>query len=134
MLDTASRFPQRWRRRPERSRTARQTCVRTHSPVSPGFANGNPAVLYARVSLADQRADLDRQKLRLLEHAQKQDMQVDEVIGEVGSGLNGCGRKLLAALSRPGPGVVVVEHRDRLVWPGSASRWWMRCCVLGAAG
>ena len=38
---------------------------------------------------------------------------MDEVIAEVGSGLNGTRRKLLAALSRPGPGVVV-EHRDRL--------------------
>ena len=71
-------------------------------------------VLYARVSSAEQRGDLDRQKLRLLEHAQKQGMQVDEVIAEVGSGLNGSRRKLLAALSRPGLGVVVVEHRDRL--------------------
>ena len=71
-------------------------------------------VLYARVSSADQRADLDRQKLRLLEHAQKQGMQVDEVIAEVGSGLNGTRGKLLATLSRPGLGVVVVEHRDRL--------------------
>ena len=71
-------------------------------------------VLYARVSSAEQRGDLARQKLRLLEHAQKQAMQVDEVIAEVGSGLNGSRRKLLAALSRAGLGVVVVEHRDRL--------------------
>ena len=71
-------------------------------------------VLYARVSSADQRAELDRQKLRLLEHAQKQGMQVDEVIAEVGSGLKGTRGKLLATLSRPGLGVVVVEHRDRL--------------------
>ena len=33
-------------------------------------------VLYARVSSADQWADLDRQKLRLLEHAQKQGIRV----------------------------------------------------------
>ena len=71
-------------------------------------------VLYARVSLSEQRADLDRQKLRLLEHAQKHGMQVDDVIAEVGSGLNGSRRELLAALSRPGLGVLVVEHRDRL--------------------
>ena len=71
-------------------------------------------VLYARVSSADQRADLDRQKLRLLEHAQKQGMRVDEVIAEVGSGLNGSRRELLAVLSRPGLGFLVVEHRDRL--------------------
>ena len=71
-------------------------------------------VVYARVSLSEQRADLDRQKLRLLEHAQKHGMQVDDVIAEVGSGLNGSRRELLAALSRPGLGVLVVEHRVRL--------------------
>ena len=65
-------------------------------------------VLYARVSSADQRADLDRQKLRLLEYAQKHGLQVDDVIAEVGSGLNGSRRELLAALSRPGLGVVAV--------------------------
>ena len=68
--------------------------------------------LYARVSSADQH--LDRQKLRLLEHAQRHGMQVDEVIAEVGSGLDGSRRKLLGVLSKPGLGIVVVEHRDRL--------------------
>ena len=71
-------------------------------------------VLYARVSSADQRADLDRQKLRLLEYAQHHRIQVDEVIVEVGSGLDGSRRKLLGALSKPGLGIVLVEHRDRL--------------------
>ena len=71
-------------------------------------------VLYARVSSADQRADLDRQKLRLLEYAQHHRIQVDEVIVEVGSGLNGSRRKLLGVLSKPGLGIVLVEHRDRL--------------------
>ena len=65
-------------------------------------------VLYARASSADQREDLDRQKLRLLEYSQKHGLQVDDVIAEVGSGLNGSRRELLAALSRPGLGVVAV--------------------------
>ena len=71
-------------------------------------------VLYARVSSADQRADLDRQKLRLLEYAQHHRIQVDEVIVEVGSGLDGSRRELLGVLSKPGLGIVLVEHRDRL--------------------
>ena len=66
------------------------------------------------VSSADQRADLDRQKLRLLEYAQHHRIQVDEVIVEVGSGLDGSRRKLLGVLSKPGLGIVLVEHRDRL--------------------
>ena len=70
--------------------------------------------LYARVSSADQRADLDRQNLRLLEYARHHRIPVDEVFVEAGSGLNGSRRKLLGVLSKPGLGIVLVEHRDRL--------------------
>lgn len=71
-------------------------------------------VLYARVSSHDQRADLDRQKLRLLEHAQRKRMHIDQVVAEVGSGLNGTRPKLLKSLSKPQLGFLLVEHRDRL--------------------
>ena len=71
-------------------------------------------VAYARVSSADQKTDLDRQKLRLLEHAQANGWVLDAVIAEVGSGLNGVRRKLLKALADPALGWLVVEHRDRL--------------------
>jgi putative resolvase len=53
------------------------------------------AVLYARVSAYDQRADLDRQVARLRAWAAGQGVGVAEVVTEVGSGLNaggqGCG-------------------------------------------
>lgn len=71
-------------------------------------------VAYARVSSADQKTDLDRQKLRLLEHAHANGWLLDAVIGEVGSGLNGVRRKLLKALADPDLGWLLVEHRDRL--------------------
>ena len=71
-------------------------------------------VAYARVSSSEQRAGLDRQKLRLLEHAQRHRIQVNQVIAEVGSGVNGARPKLLKALSKPQLGFVVVEHRERL--------------------
>ena len=71
-------------------------------------------VAYARVSSHDQRSDLDRQKLRLLEHAQRERIQVDQVIAEVGSGLNATRPKLLKALAKPQLGFVLVEHRERL--------------------
>ncbi len=71
-------------------------------------------VLYAWVSSAGQRADLDRQKLRLLEYARHHRIQEDEVIVEVGSRLDGSRRELLGMLSKPGLGIVLVEHRDRL--------------------
>ena len=69
---------------------------------------------YARVSSADQKADLDRQKLRLLEHAHTNGWILDAVIAEIGSGLNGVRRKLLKALADPALGWLLVEHRDRL--------------------
>ena len=69
---------------------------------------------YARVSSSDQRTDLARQKLRLLEHAHANGWLLDAVIAEVGSGLNGVRPKLLKALAEPALGWLVVEHRDRL--------------------
>ena len=71
-------------------------------------------VAYARVSSSDQKADLARQKLRLLEHAQREGWLLDGVIEEVGSALNGARRKLLKVLGNPSLGWLVVEHRDRL--------------------
>ncbi len=45
--------------------------------------------LYARVSSADQRSDLDRQVARLAEHAAREGRTASKVVSEVGSGLNG---------------------------------------------
>jgi putative resolvase len=44
------------------------------------------AVLYARVSAHDQRADLERQVARLSAWAAQQGVSVAEVVAEVGSG------------------------------------------------
>ena len=70
-------------------------------------------VVYARVSSADQRSDLDRQVARVTEWATAHDMSVDQVVTEVGSALNGHRRKFLALLRDPSVTTVVVEHRDR---------------------
>ena len=69
---------------------------------------------YARVSSSDQKADLDRQKLQLLEWAQRQGWILDDLVTETGSGLNGARRKLLRVLENRRLGWLVVEHRDRL--------------------
>jgi putative resolvase len=71
-------------------------------------------VLYARVSGHDQRADLDRQVARLTGWATDSGFEVGQVVGEVGSGLNGKRPKLARVLSDPSVSVIVVEHRDRL--------------------
>jgi putative resolvase len=71
-------------------------------------------VLYARVSAHDQRTDLDRQVARLSAWAAGQGIVVAEVVGEVGSGLNGRRPRLRRLLADPTVTVIVVEHRDRL--------------------
>ena len=71
-------------------------------------------VVYARVSSHDQRADLDRQVARLTSWATEAGMAVDEVVTEVGSGMNGKRRKFQRVLADPTAQTIVVEHRDRL--------------------
>ncbi len=71
--------------------------------------------LYARVSSADQKADLDRQLARLSEYAAKQRLVVVDAVKEVGSGLNGHRRDMIRLLRNPQVNAIVVEHRDRLM-------------------
>lgn len=76
-------------------------------------------VVYARVSSADQKADLDRQVARVTAWAAAQQIPVDKVVTEVGSALNGRRRKFLALLRDPSVQRIVVEHRDRFCRFGS---------------
>lgn len=82
------------------------------SPV-PSAAPVGSTVVYARVSSADQRPDLDRQVARVTEWATGQKLSVDGVVTEVGSALNGHRRKFLALLRDQTVATIVVEHRDR---------------------
>jgi putative resolvase len=66
------------------------------------------------VSSHDQRADLDRQVSRVMAWAGEQQLVVDQVVCEVGSGLNGRRPKLARLLADPTATTIVVEHRDRL--------------------
>ena len=69
--------------------------------------------MYARVSSADQKADLDRQVARATAWATGQGIAIGRVVTETGSALNGKRRKFLALLRDPAVSVIVVEHRDR---------------------
>jgi putative resolvase len=87
------------------------------APASLGQTGGGrtgPTVLYARVSAHDQRADLDRQIARVVTWAADQRFAVDQVVAEVGSGLNGRRAKLRRLLADAQVATIVVEHRDRL--------------------
>ena len=76
--------------------------------------NDGRCVVYARVSSADQRDDLDRQVGRVVEWATQQGLRPDEVVKEVGSGLNGNRRRLRRLVADHTVGTIVVEHRERL--------------------
>jgi predicted site-specific integrase-resolvase len=69
--------------------------------------------VYARVSSADQKADLDRQVARVTAWAASNGLPVGRVVTEVGSALNGHRRKFLALLRDQQVTTIVVEHRDR---------------------
>jgi predicted site-specific integrase-resolvase len=71
--------------------------------------------LYARVSSADQKADLERQLARLTEYAVAQKLTITDAVKEVGSGLNGHRKGLLKLLANPQVRAIVFEHRDRLM-------------------
>ena len=71
-------------------------------------------VVYARVSSPDQKDDLDRQVGRVVEWATQQGCRPDEVVKEIGSGLNGNRRRLRRLVADHTVGTIVVEHRERL--------------------
>jgi len=69
--------------------------------------------LYARVSSADQKEDLERQIQRLKDYAASRGYQVTKIVSELASGLNDSRPKFLKLLTDASIGVIVVEHRDR---------------------
>ncbi|MBO0789937.1 MAG: IS607 family transposase [Ktedonobacteraceae bacterium] len=79
----------------------------THQQEASGVA------LYARVSSADQKADLERQMQRLKDYASARGYQVTRTVSELASGLNDNRPKFLKLLTDPSIGVIVIEHRDR---------------------
>ena len=81
--------------------------------VETGKAGG--AALYARVSSADQKGDLDRQLARLTEFAVAQKLQIVDAVKEIGSGLNGHRKGMIKLLHNANAQTIVVEHRDRLM-------------------
>jgi putative resolvase len=69
--------------------------------------------LYARVSSADQKSDLERQVQRLRDYAAARGYQVAKEVTEIASGLNDSRPKFLKLLADPTLGTIIVEHKDR---------------------
>lgn len=72
------------------------------------------ALIYARVSSAEAKPNLERQATRLTEYAIVRGYRIYKVVKEIGSGLND-NRKLLSdALQDENYNIFVAEHRDRV--------------------
>lgn len=82
-------------------------------PVTGATAAAGQVVVYARVSSAGQKPDLDRQVARVTTWATGRHLAVARVVVEIGSARNGHRKKFLALLRDPAVTTIVVEHRDR---------------------
>ncbi|QBI54074.1 IS607 family transposase [Streptomonospora litoralis] len=92
---------------------ARQLATGTILVEEP-VTTGGRAAAYCRVSSAGRKPDLERQAGRVAAACTERGITLDQVVTEVGSGLNGNRPKLHALLRDASVSVIVVEHRDRL--------------------
>lgn len=93
---------------------ARQLPTGTIIIDEPTSARKAKTVIYARVSSSEQRDDLKRQAERCVQFANANGWQVEQVVTEIGFGLNDERRKLLAVLRDDTITRLVIEHKDRL--------------------
>jgi putative resolvase len=70
--------------------------------------------IYARVSSAEHKANLERQVERLVQYCTVRGYQVAQITKEIASGVNDSRPKLLALLKDRQTTRIVVEHKDRL--------------------
>src|SRR5215813_14375977 len=71
-------------------------------------------VIYARVSAAENKSNLDSQAERARQYCVDRGDQIGEIIKEIGSGLNDQRPRLIKLLNDPTARRIVVEHQDRL--------------------
>jgi len=70
--------------------------------------------IYARVSSAEHKENLERQAERLSQYCTVRGYQVAQVVKEIASGVNDSRPKLLSLLKDTSITRIVVEHKDRL--------------------
>jgi putative resolvase len=83
-------------------------------PLGKQAASEERVAIYARVSSAEHRENLERQAERLTQYCTTRGYRVVKLIKEVGSGVNDSRPRLLSLLRDPLITRVVVEHKDRL--------------------
>ncbi len=72
------------------------------------------ACIYARVSSAENKKNLDAQAERLTNYAMAKGYRIYKVVKEVGSGLNDNRKQLAKILVDDHYQILIVEHKDRL--------------------
>ncbi|WP_446388673.1 IS607 family transposase [Coleofasciculus sp. B1-GNL1-01] len=72
------------------------------------------ACIYARVSSAQNKDNLDRQAERLKDYAIARGYKIYKIVKEIGSGLNDNRKQLAKILVDPNYNILIVEHKDRL--------------------
>jgi predicted site-specific integrase-resolvase len=70
--------------------------------------------IYARVSSAENKGNLESQAERLAAYCAARGYQVAKLVKEVGSGVNDARPRLLALLDDQSIALIVVEYKDRL--------------------
>jgi predicted site-specific integrase-resolvase len=81
--------------------------------LPPTALSARLVAVYARVSSAENKTNLDSQAERLVAYCAAKGYQVGKVVKEIGSGINDSRPKFLALLADQGIGIIVVEHKDR---------------------
>jgi putative resolvase len=89
------------------------TIIVDYDRKSQTLIKGNAAI-YARVSNAENKDNLEHQAQRLVDYATARGYKIQYVVKEVGSGLNDNRKKLADLLNKSDYDILIVEHRDRL--------------------
>ena len=89
------------------------TIIITEGDTTP-TERGQRVAVYARVSAAENKPNLNAQAERLIAYCLAKGYHVQKVVKEVGSGVNDSRPKLLALLEDTTISLIVVEHKDRL--------------------
>lgn len=87
--------------------------VRESAPTATSPPPVERVAVYARVSAAENRPNLDSQADRLVGYCAAKGYQVHQVVKEVGSGVNDSRPRFLKLLADSSIVVIVVEHKDR---------------------
>jgi predicted site-specific integrase-resolvase len=82
-------------------------------PDEPSPSPPSKVAVYARVSSAENKSNLESQAERLIAYCTAKGYPVAKVVKEIGSGVNDARPKFQALLEDQSIGTIVVEHKDR---------------------